>query len=151
MADRSIRSTEGIASQCEAKCIKTIATYQLYCLVASAGAASIMSNASDTCGSKAFSSLDKWFQLEWPELWRECHIAKRITTDRTECDVMWRWQDKTIRCRYDNATVVAIPITRMLHNGFLLSSTSHSYHSKIAGMCSTMPHLSGNHNLVLVA
>ena len=68
------------------------------------------SDASGTWGCGAFSSQGEWFQLEWPDSWRELHITIQELLPIVLSVALWggQWHDSTVRCRCDNAAVVAI-------------------------------------------
>ena len=72
--------------------------------------ATITSDASGSWGCGAYSSLGDWFQLEWPKSWRSVHITIQELLPVVVGVVLWgdQWQDGTIRCRCDNAALVAI-------------------------------------------
>ena len=72
--------------------------------------ATITSEASGTWGCGAFSSRGEWFQLEWPDSWRELHITIQELLPIVLSVALWggQWHDSTVRCRCDNAAVVAI-------------------------------------------
>ena len=70
----------------------------------------LTSDASGNWGCGAFSSTGEWFQCQWPDSWKAVHItAKELLPIVVAC-ALWgqRWQGQTIRCRSDNAAVVAI-------------------------------------------
>ena len=72
--------------------------------------ATITSDASGMWGCDAFSSRGEWFQLEWPDSWRELHITIQELLPIVLSVALWggQWHDSTVRCRCDNAAVVAI-------------------------------------------
>ena len=72
--------------------------------------ATVTSDASGRWGCGAYSSSGDWFQLEWPEEWREVHITVKELLPVVVAVAMWgkQWQGRNIRCRCDNAAVVAI-------------------------------------------
>ena len=72
--------------------------------------ATITSDASGTWGCGAFSSRGEWFQLEWPDSWRGLHITIQELLPIVLSVALWggQWHDSTVRCRCDNAAVVAI-------------------------------------------
>ena len=61
-------------------------------------------------GCGAYSSSGDWFQLEWPEAWREVHITIKELLPVVVAVATWgkQWQGRNICCRCDNAAVVAI-------------------------------------------
>ena len=72
--------------------------------------ATVTSDASGRSGCGAYSSSRDWFQLEWPEAWREVHINVKELLPFVVAMATWgkQWRGSNIRCRCDNAAVVAI-------------------------------------------
>ena len=72
--------------------------------------ATVTADASGHCGCGAFSSTGEWFQPQWPESWRMVHITMKELLPVVLAVAMWgsQWQGKNVRCRSDNAAVVAI-------------------------------------------
>ena len=72
--------------------------------------ATITSDASGSWGCGAFSSLGEWFQLKWPESWKELNITVKGLLPVVLRVALWgvHWHDSTIRCRCDNAAVVIL-------------------------------------------
>ena len=72
--------------------------------------ATVTSDASGRWGCGAYSSSGDWFQLEWPESWREVHITVKELLPVVVAVAMWgkQWRGRNIRCRCDNAAVVSI-------------------------------------------
>ena len=72
--------------------------------------ATVTSDASGGWGCGAFSSTGYWFQLQWPGSWEKLHITIKELLPVVVGIAMWgsKWQGKTVRCRCDNAAVVAI-------------------------------------------
>ena len=72
--------------------------------------ATFTSDASGSWGCGAFSSDGKWFQLRWPDHWRERHITVKELLPVVLSIAIWghRWRGGAVRCRCDNAAVVAI-------------------------------------------
>ena len=70
----------------------------------------ITSDASGTWGCGAFSSVGEWFQLEWPGGWKDINITIKELLLVVVSVAMWGHQlsNCTVRCRCDNAAVVAI-------------------------------------------
>ncbi len=73
-------------------------------------AGTITSDASGNWGCGAFTTGGEWFQLEWPEVWQEVHITVKELLPVVLAVAIWghKWKGKTVRCRCDNAAVVAI-------------------------------------------
>ena len=72
--------------------------------------ATITSDASGRWGCGAFSSEGEWFQLEWPDSWSGLHIAIKELLPIVVAMAVWgkKWRGKRVRCRCDNAAVVAM-------------------------------------------
>ncbi len=72
--------------------------------------ATVTSDASGNWGCGAFTSRGEWFQLEWPEVWREVHITVKELLPVVVALAIWghRWNGKSVRFLCDNAAVVAI-------------------------------------------
>ena len=70
----------------------------------------ITSDASGHWGCGAFNNKGQWFQLRWPAVWSDVHITvKELLPIVVACAVWGRqWRGKAVRCRCDNAAVVAI-------------------------------------------
>ncbi len=70
----------------------------------------VTSDASGNWGCGAFSSGGEWFQFEWPEAWREVHITIKELLPVVVAVAVWgrKWRGMSVRCRCDNAAVVAI-------------------------------------------
>ena len=70
----------------------------------------LTSDASGLWGCSAYSSQGEWFQVEWPASWIKLHITIKELLPVVMGVAMWgsKWQGKTVRCRCDNAAVVAI-------------------------------------------
>ena len=76
----------------------------------SPSAAQLTSDASGGWGCGAYISTGQWFQLQWPEWWESVHITVKELVPIVVACALWgnTWKGKTIRCRCDNAAVVAI-------------------------------------------
>ena len=76
----------------------------------SPSAAQLTSDASGGWGCGGYTSTGQWFQLQWPESWQSVHITVKELVPIVIACVLWgnAWKGKTIRCRCDNAAVVAI-------------------------------------------
>ncbi len=72
--------------------------------------ATVTSDASGNWGCGAFTSRGEWFQLPWPESWREVHITVIELLPVVMALAVWgyQWSGKSVRCQCDNAAVVAI-------------------------------------------
>ncbi len=72
--------------------------------------ATVTSDASCGWGCGAFSSSGNWFQFAWPQVWLSVHITVKELLPVIMACALWghRWQGGTIRCRTDNAAVVAM-------------------------------------------
>lgn len=70
----------------------------------------ITSDASGNWGCGAFSSEGHWFQLQWPESWVPINITVKELLPIIVCVALWgrEWSGTSVRCRCDNAAVVAI-------------------------------------------
>ena len=70
----------------------------------------VTSDASGLWGCGAYSSRGEWFQVEWPASWIKLHITIKELLPVVMGVAMWgsRWRGKSVRCRCDNAVVVAI-------------------------------------------
>ena len=68
------------------------------------------SDASGHWGCGAFSSAGDWFQCQRPQAWATVHITIKELLPVVLACAVWgqQWRGKTIRCRSDNAAVVAI-------------------------------------------
>ena len=79
-------------------------------MVAQAPSVTLTSDASGCWGCGAFSSEGLWFQFRWPEVWAGVHITVKELLPIVVACAVWGhgWKGKTIRCRCDNAAVVAI-------------------------------------------
>lgn len=79
-------------------------------VIPAVGAKGITSDASGSWGCGAFSSSGEWFQLELPESWHAVHITVKELLPVVLGIALWgrAWQGCTIRCRCDNAAVVAV-------------------------------------------
>ena len=65
-------------------------------------AATIISDASGTWGCGAFSSMEEWFQFEWPEGWKEIYITIKELLLIVLSAAVWghHWSNCTVRqCR----------------------------------------------------
>ena len=69
----------------------------------------VTSDASGSWGCGAYISTGLWFQLEWPKSWASYHITAKEMLPIVLATAMWgeQWRGKTVRCRCDNAAVVA--------------------------------------------
>ena len=76
----------------------------------SPSAAQLTSDASGGWDCGAYISTGQWFQLQWPESWESVHITVKELVPIVVACALWgnTWTRKTIRCRCDNAAVVAI-------------------------------------------
>ena len=72
--------------------------------------ATATSDASGSCGCGAFASSGEWFQLKWPDNWLERHITVKELLPVVLSIAIWghMWRGGAVRCRCDNAAVVAI-------------------------------------------
>lgn len=70
----------------------------------------ITSDASGSWGCGAFSSVGDWFQLKLPESWDHVHITVKELLPIVIGAALWgkHWQGGAVRCRCDNAAVVAV-------------------------------------------
>ena len=70
----------------------------------------ITSEASGNWGCGAFSSEGNWFQLAWPKEWLAWHITVKELLPVVISAAIWgnQWWGSTVRCKCDNAAVVAI-------------------------------------------
>ena len=68
------------------------------------------SDASGSWGCGAFTSAGEWFQLQWPGSWADVHITVKELQPIVMGAAMWgaQWQGRSVKCRCDNAAVVAI-------------------------------------------
>ena len=73
-------------------------------------AVTVTSDASGSWGCGAFTTTGEWFQLRWPESWSGVHITIKELAPVVISIATWgkKWKGKTVRCRCDNAAVVAI-------------------------------------------
>ena len=74
------------------------------------GVATLTSDASGTWDCGAFNSEGEWFQLEWPEEWRDIDITIKELLPIVVALALWGevWTGRAVKCRCDNAAVVAI-------------------------------------------
>lgn len=74
----------------------------------------LTSDASGNWGCGAYTSAGKWLQLQWPEAWSRVHITVKELAPIVLAVASWgkEWEGMTVKCRCDNAAVVAI-----LHSG----------------------------------
>ena len=72
--------------------------------------ATITSDASGNWGCGSFSSEGHWFQLQWPSSWATVHITVKELLPIIVSIALWdrSWHGSSVRCRCDNAAVVAI-------------------------------------------
>ncbi len=72
--------------------------------------ATVTSDASGNWGCGAFTSRGEWFQLQWPESWREVHITVKELLPVVMALAVWgyQWSGQSVRCQCDDAAVVAI-------------------------------------------
>jgi len=70
----------------------------------------ITSDASGRWGCGAFTEQGEWFQYRWPAGWESVHITVKELLPIVVAVAVWghEWRGCTIRCRCDNAAVVAI-------------------------------------------
>ena len=70
----------------------------------------ITSDASGSWGCGAYTCSGEWFQLKWPKRWHHYHITVKELLPIVLAIAMWGrdWQGSSIRCRCDNAAVVAV-------------------------------------------
>ena len=70
----------------------------------------ITSDASGRWGCGAFTERGEWFQYRWPAEWESVHITVKELLPIVVSVAVWghSWRGCTIRCRCDNAAVVAI-------------------------------------------
>ena len=70
----------------------------------------LTSDTSGSWGCGAYSSEGEWFQLKWPEAWSEVHITVKELLPIVIAVALWgnHWENKVVRCRCDNAAVVAV-------------------------------------------
>jgi len=76
--------------------------------------ATITSDASGSWGCGAYVSSGEWFQLEWLSSWQPIHITVKELLPVVLSVAIWgsMWQGKAVRCRCDNAAVVAVVRSR---------------------------------------
>ena len=79
-------------------------------VVRSIPTAVMTSDASGSWGCGAFTDQGEWFQLVWPESWEEVHITVKELLPIVVGAALWgdRWVGRTVKCRCDNAAVVAV-------------------------------------------
>lgn len=72
--------------------------------------ATITSDASGVWGCGAYATNREWFQLQWSEAWRDVHITVKELLPIVIAVALWghQWNNQTVRCRCDNAAVVAV-------------------------------------------
>ncbi len=70
----------------------------------------VTSDASGSWGCGAYTSSGEWFQFEWPKSWDHVHITVKELVPVLFSIATWgkMWSGQTVRCRCDNAAVVAI-------------------------------------------
>jgi len=70
----------------------------------------ITSDASGSWGCGAYTYSGEWFQLKWPKRWHHYHITVKELLPIVVAVAAWGrdWQGRSIRCRCDNAAVVAV-------------------------------------------
>lgn len=70
----------------------------------------LTSDASGGWGCGAFTDKGEWFQLKWLDSWSGIHITVKELLPIVMSVAMWggQWAGETVRCRCDNAAVVAI-------------------------------------------
>ena len=76
----------------------------------SPASATLTSDASGGWGCGAFTSDGEWFQMQWPDYWGSVHITVKELVPIVVASAIWgqKWRGKTVRCRCDNAAVVAV-------------------------------------------
>ena len=82
----------------------------------------VYSDASGTFGCGAFVERRGWFQIRWPEDWREINIAAKELVPVVAAAALWGpgWSGMHIRFHSDNAAVVAILNTRTAKTPLLM-------------------------------
>ncbi len=72
--------------------------------------ATITSDASGSWGCGAYTTEGEWFQLSWPPAWCDVHITVKELLPVVLAIAIWGhlWTGQVVRCRCDNAAVVAI-------------------------------------------
>ncbi len=72
--------------------------------------ATITSKASGSWGGGAYTTEGEWFQLSWPPAWCDVHITVKELLPVVLAIAIWGhlWTGQVVRCRCDNAAVVAI-------------------------------------------
>ena len=102
--------------------------------------ATVTSDASGSWGCGAFASTGEWFQLKWPDHWQERHITVKELLPVVLSIAIWgyMWRGGAVRCRCDNAAVVAI----------LRSGTSKNEH--VMHLIRSLFFLAAGHNLSIV-
>ncbi len=70
----------------------------------------LTSDASGTWGCGAFTSGGEWFQVKWPDSWKDTNIMVKELLPIVLAVALWgdSWAGKLIRCRCDNAAVVEV-------------------------------------------
>ena len=70
----------------------------------------LTTDASGGWGCGAFTSTGLWFQLKWPASWATVNITVKELLPVVMGVAVWgcQWRNGTVRCRCDNAAVVAI-------------------------------------------
>ena len=70
----------------------------------------VTSDTSGSWGYGAYLASRAWFQLKWPKRWEGYRITVKELLPIVLAVAMWgsQWQDKSVRCRCDNAAMVAI-------------------------------------------
>ncbi len=68
------------------------------------------SDASGTWGCGVFTSGGEWFQVKWPDSWKDTNIMVKELLPIVLAVALWgdSWASKLIRCRCDNAAVVEV-------------------------------------------
>ena len=84
--------------------------------------ATLTLDASGSWGCGAFTTGGHWFQFQWPVVWEAVHItAKELLPIVVACAVWGQdWTGKMVRCRCDNAAVVAIIKSGSSKNGLVM-------------------------------
>ena len=70
----------------------------------------VTSDASGNWGCGAFTDTGAWFQLRWPEAWKDIHITVKELLPIIIGAAVWgrNWRGKSVRWLCDNAAAVAI-------------------------------------------
>ena len=109
----------------------------------------ITPDASGSWGCGTYLSTGLWLQLKWPRSWADHHITVKEMLPIVLAIAIWgaQWQGKTVRCRCDNAAVVAAVKSGWCKNNHAMHLLRCLYFFQAAYQVKLMTeHIKGSHN-----